>query len=254
MKVQSQMHVLDKSRRRSGRVALCVLSVLAQPVISQNPTPCFDTIGSLNSVMQTELTRIRNGATPQNAYMYNLCNNTFFDATTSILEPVLNNVMFVCGENGNRLGRCVILGGSVQVQIDDSTVDTYPIQELSFMGITFSSFESNALRTGTSIGAYASSSTTATFMDCTWEEFKSDFVIRQNATGGAVIGSMTVEIKKSSITAGSSGVVVDNNAGLLRINEIVVSDVSAAAFLATANNGASFLSGMTMTCKFYLCS
>jgi hypothetical protein len=215
-------------------------------VLSQNS--CYETIGSLNNVMQTELVRIQNGATPQPSYMYNLCNNTFFDATTSILEPVLNNVMFICGADGSRLDRCVIVGGSVQVQINDTTVDNYPLQELYFMGITFSSFESNALRSGTSIGGFASSATTATFVDCAWEEFTSDFVVRQNATGAA-IGSMTIEIRGSTITSGTSGVIFDNNGGLLRINSIDVTDVSAAAFVATANNGASFLSGMKMSRK-----
>jgi hypothetical protein len=199
--------------------------------------------------METELIRIQNGATPQDSYLYNLCNNTFFDATNTVLKPVLNNVMFICGDDGSRLGRCVILGGSLQVEIVDSTVDAYPLQEMSFMGITFSSFESNALRTGTSIGAFASSVTTATFTDCAWEEFTSDFVIRQNATGAA-IGSMTIEMKRSIISTGSSGVILDNNSGLLRINEIEIKDVSAAAFLATANNGASFVSGMSISCKY----
>jgi hypothetical protein len=119
--------------------------------------------------MQTEFVRIQNGATPADAYMYNLCANTFFDATSTILAPVLSNSMFICGNDGSRLGRCVIVGGSEQVRIVDSTIDGYPLQELSFMGITFSSFESNALKTGTSIAAFASSSTTATFTDCAWE-------------------------------------------------------------------------------------
>ena len=225
---------------------LCSL-LLVRRTLSQDA--CYETLGSLNSVMQTELVRIQNGATPQDAYMYNLCNNTFFDATTTILEPVLNNAMFICGDDGSRLGRCVILGGSLQVEIVDSLVDTYPLQEISFMGITFSSFESNTLRTGTSIGAFASSVTTATFTDCAWEEFTSDFVIRQNATGAA-IGSMTVEVERSIISAGSSGVIFDNNGGLLRINEIELTDISAAAFLATANNGASFVSGMSISRKY----
>jgi hypothetical protein len=145
----------------------CILIIVSPPVRSQ--TPCFDTIGALNTAMQTELARIQNGATPQAAYMYNLCTNTFFDATTAILVPVLNNAMFICGNDGDRLGRCVFLGGSEQVRIEDSTVDSYPLQELSFFGITFSSFETNTVRTGLSIAAFASTTTTATFTDCSWE-------------------------------------------------------------------------------------
>jgi hypothetical protein len=245
MRFRRRESLVERPIRQSERAIFFLCSVLlVQSTLSQDA--CYETIGSLNSVMQTELLRIQNGAIPQDAYMYNLCNNTFFDATITPLEPVLNNVMFICGDDGNRLGRCVFAGGSLQVEIVDSTVDTYPLQEINFMGITFSSFESNAFRTGTSIGAYASSVTTATFIDCAWDEFNSDFVIRQNATGAA-IGSMTIEIVRSIITAGSSGVIFDNNGGLLRINEIGLTDVSAAAFLATANKGASFLSGMTIS-------
>jgi hypothetical protein len=238
---------LRPTRKTTQALFLLCSLLLVNRTLSQDA--CYETIGSLNSVMQTELVRIQNGATPQDSYMYNLCNNTFFDATTAVLEPVLNNVMFICGEDGSRLGRCVILGGSLQVEIVDSLVDAYPLQEISFMGITFSSFESNTLRTGTSIGAFASSVTTATFIDCSWEEFTSDFVIRQNATG-ATIGSMTIEVKSSIVSAGSSGVIFDNNGGLLRINDIELTDVSAAAFLATANNGASFVSGMSISRKY----
>ena len=248
MRFRRRASLLERPIRQSttGLLLVCFL-LLVDRTLSQNA--CYETIGSLNSVMQTELLRIQNGATPQDAYIYNLCSNTFFNSTTTILAPLLNNAMFVCGDDGSRLGRCVILGGSLQIEIVDSSVDTYPLQEVSFMGITFSSFESNALRTGTSIGAFASSVTTARFVDCAWEEFTSDFVIRQNATGLA-IGSMTIEIEKSMITAGTSGVVFDNNGGLLRINDIEITDISAAAVVATANNGASFLSGMSISRKY----
>jgi hypothetical protein len=143
------------------------LNILVYPVLAQ--TPCFETLGALNNVMQTELSRIQTGATPQDVYTYNLCANTNFDANTTVLEPVLSNAMFICGDDGSRLNSCVILGGSEQVRIVDSLVTGYPLQELSFMGITFSAFQSNKKRTGTSIAAFASSATTATFTDCAWQ-------------------------------------------------------------------------------------
>jgi len=149
--------------------ALLALGVLARPIAAQT-APCFNTLGAINSVMQTELVRIQNGAPPQQSYVYSLCPNTFLDASAEPLEPVLNNVMFVCGESGDRSGRCVILGGSQQVLIQDSLVDGYPLQELSFLGITFSAFETNGGdMTGSSIAAFASSTTTATFIDCVWQ-------------------------------------------------------------------------------------
>lgn len=136
---------------------------------SAQTAPCFNTLGAINSEMQTELIRIQNGATPQASYLYNLCANTFFDATSERLEPVLNNAMFVCGDNGNRDNRCVIVGGNQQVKITDSLVSGFPLREVTFMGITFSAFETNGEMTGASIAAFASTATTATFTECTWQ-------------------------------------------------------------------------------------
>jgi hypothetical protein len=175
-------------RRRHVLVLLLLLFVLSVPLHAQAPTTtttteiaaagddCFATLEAINSDMELELIRIRNGAPPQNAapYVYQLCADTVFDATSTPLRPLLNNAMFVCGANGNRSNRCVILGGTVQVAILDSLVDGYPLQELSFMGLTFSGFvsSSNAPATtgiGTSIAAMASSVTMATFTDCSWQ-------------------------------------------------------------------------------------
>ena len=55
------------------------------------------------------------------------------------------------------------------MRIVDSEVSDYPLQELSFTGITFSAFEGSSRMTGTSIAALASSATTATFTDCAWK-------------------------------------------------------------------------------------
>jgi hypothetical protein len=131
-------------------------------------TECFATIGALNNVMQTELIRIQNGAAPKDTYTFNLCNNTFLDAKSAILEPVLSNAFFVCGDDGQRQNNCVITGGTEQVRISESTVIGYPLQQLTFMGITFTSFQSNNGMTGTSITAAASSAATALFTDCSW--------------------------------------------------------------------------------------
>jgi hypothetical protein len=119
--------------------------------------------------MQTELVRIQNGATPQDSYTYNLCPNKIFDAASVFLEPVLNNANFVCGNDGRRTNSCVIVGGTMQVRIVDSAVTGYPLQEISFTGITFSGFETSNSMSGTSIAAFASSAATATFTDCEWK-------------------------------------------------------------------------------------
>ena len=163
-------------RRKSSKVirtsaaTLVVLgiSLATYDVIAQTG-PCFTTLGAINSEMQTELARIQNGASPQESYVYNMCANTFFDATSEPLQPVLNNAMFVCGDNGSRSNRCVVVGGSQQVMIMDSFVSGYPMQEVHFLGITFSGFETNNQMEGTSIAAFASSATMATFSECTWQ-------------------------------------------------------------------------------------
>jgi hypothetical protein len=135
--------------------------------------------------MELELIRIRNGAVPQTTYVYTLCPNTVLDATTTPLRPLLNNAMFVCGADGQRSNRCVILGGTVQVAILDSLVDGYPLQELSFLGLTFSGFVSDdasaANGIGTSIAAMASSVTMATFTDCSWQVRCNTHVTRRAA-------------------------------------------------------------------------
>jgi hypothetical protein len=169
-------------QRRCRRLAavLLLLAMAVVPLHAQAPTTtaeapaaavaCFATLGAVNSDMELELIRIRNGAPPQTAYMYPLCPNTVFDASLAPLRPLLNNAMIVCGVDGQRSNRCVILGGSVQVAILDSLVDGYPLQELSFMGLTFSGFTSaSAGGIGTSIAAMASSVTMATFTDCAWQ-------------------------------------------------------------------------------------
>jgi hypothetical protein len=130
---------------------------------------CFTTLGEINMAMQTELDRIREGGTPEDSYTFRLCANQFFDASLVFLEPVLNNAMFVCGETGSRSDSCVILGGSQQVLIRDSTVPGYPLLSVSFMGITFAGFEPSTGMTGTSIAALASVQTVATFIDVAWQ-------------------------------------------------------------------------------------
>ena len=52
---------------------------------------------------------------------------------------------------------------------------------------------------------------------------------------------MTVQVERSTVTSGSTGSAFDNDGGLLRISELDVINVTAAALIATANNGASFL-------------
>jgi hypothetical protein len=143
-----------------------VRTVLSQGIVGI----CFSTIAEINTEMQTELERISGGGTPEDSYTYILCSDTFFDATNTTLVPLLDNANFMCGDDGNRLNGCVILGGTEQVRFQDSNITGYPINQVNFVGITFAGFEqSTADKVGASIVASASSTTVAKFTDTAWQ-------------------------------------------------------------------------------------
>jgi hypothetical protein len=160
------------------------------PPANQDDNECFQTIASLQSVMATELSRIANGAVPAAAYTFILCPNTFLDASAMPLTPLLDKSTFMCGNDGHVRNRCIIVGGGgggggsngtatapgttivtdAQVRIVDSTTPGHVLQQVDFVGVTFSGFESNVhTKMGKSIAAAASSSTTATFKGCAWQ-------------------------------------------------------------------------------------
>lgn len=133
----------------------------------------YDSISAINDDMQQELQRIMlDGENPLPSYSYILCPDTTFDGATTLL-PVLNEITFLCGEGG--LARtCVIAGGTQQVLISESIDPTYPLENITFVGFSFSNFN------GTSISAYATNVTMATFEDCAWtvsKEQKTQFCI-----------------------------------------------------------------------------
>jgi hypothetical protein len=115
--------------------------------------------------MESELQNIQAGSAPAEEYTFRLCPDTVFDTTTTPLRPLLNNAMFVCGESGKRADGCTFIGGSEQIRFQDSSIEGYVLQSMSFMGLSFADFEGNSDLTGASIGAYASSQLTATFSD-----------------------------------------------------------------------------------------
>jgi hypothetical protein len=190
------------------RVALAATMLLrlfmVVPFTHAQPPPayaddneCFQTIASLQSVMATELSRIANGALPAAAYTFILCPNTFLDASAMPLTPLLDKSTFMCGNDGHVRNRCIIVGGGggsgsngtatapgttivtdAQVRIVDSTTPGHVLQQVDFVGVTFSGFESNAqTKMGKSIAAAASSSTTATFKGCAWQVCVCVFVL-----------------------------------------------------------------------------
>jgi hypothetical protein len=153
--------------------AFVALLALSYRVNAQNTALCprdetvvgYSSLEDINDDMQTELRRIRQGGVPSDSYTFRLCPSKVFDASTTTLLPVLSNSLFVCGSGGNRNDNCIILGGSEQVRIVDSTLASFPLKRLTFMGITFADFKGNDAATGTCISALANSQTTASFLD-----------------------------------------------------------------------------------------
>ena len=155
-------------------IALSVPFVKAQQV---GPQPCradpsvvgYSSIAQLNRDMLVEQQRIADGGTPQDSYLFTLCPFTDFDVTSGPLLPLLDNSMFLCGASGDVGDECTLTGGTAQVRIQDSTVPGFPLATVSFTGLTFSGFTTNAAGTGASIQAVASTTTTATFTDVRWQ-------------------------------------------------------------------------------------
>jgi hypothetical protein len=80
----------------------------------------------------------------------------------------------------------------------------------------------------------------------TKQDFTSDFVILQRIPDGSFFGPMTVVLQDCTVSSGSAGVIFDNDGGLLRLRNVQVDQVVAAAVLASANNAASFLETSTI--------
>lgn len=114
----------------------------------------YESIAGINEDMMRELALLAGGKQPESSYRLILCPNTVFDASNATLTPLLNNVMFLCGENGSRENGCEFRGGTAQVAIEDSIIDAHKVNTVSIMGLTFTGF------TGTSIGGGGSSNVT----------------------------------------------------------------------------------------------
>lgn len=123
----------------------------------------YDALVDVQSDMQMELDDIKEGRLPQSTYIFTLCPNMVYDISTFILTPVLSGAIFVCGDKGDPKDRCVVFGGEEQIRIIDSSLPDYPLESVSFIGITFTGF------TGVSVAAKSSRKTTVTFSDCQWK-------------------------------------------------------------------------------------
>lgn len=117
----------------------------------------YTNVPALNMDMADEFDRIAGGAEASPPYDFVLCPMTIFDTSSEPIRPVLSDLTIRCGGDG-----CQLDGGTSQVVFEDSTLDNYPIENITMTGISFTNFD------GTSIAAYASDSTRATFESCAW--------------------------------------------------------------------------------------
>jgi hypothetical protein len=136
-------------------------------VVAQGPCPGntaingYTSIAAINSAMAADLSAIKGGAAPKPPYLFTICPNTALTATEP-LTPMLSGAEFVCGSDGSASNKCTIQGGANQVSIQDSTVSGYPLQNVTFEGITFQGSTQSAVLAG------AGSGTTANFVNCNW--------------------------------------------------------------------------------------
>jgi hypothetical protein len=153
---------------------LVLFSCFFDGVKSQRTVPCptgeqgYVNITAMNEDMTDELARITAGGTAVSSYDFVLCPDTTFDGTATLL-PILGQTRFLCGAGGIAK-TCIIAGGTQQVLIAESTVSTLPVTNVTFVNITFSGFN------GTSISAFASKVTSASFLGCTWTVSAREYV------------------------------------------------------------------------------
>jgi hypothetical protein len=133
----------------------------------------YETITAINTDMETELNLISTGMKqpPESSYTMILCPFTTFDAAPTALKPILNNVTISCGTTGTVDQNCIFNGGMQHVQVQESTVATYPITTVTIAGITFQQFS------GTAISGQAAAPATVVLRNCIWQDFSTNQVI-----------------------------------------------------------------------------
>jgi hypothetical protein len=127
-------------------------------------------IADMNDDMVVELDQIRNGRAPQPPYVFLLCPETQFDATTQPLQPILNGAVFMCGMEGDPALNCRFMGGADQVVVDDpeNVPQRYMLESISFMGLTFTGFNNSA------ISGTATAPTTISLYQCNFDVSATD--------------------------------------------------------------------------------
>ena len=211
----------------------------------------YVTIEAMNLDMQVELDQIRSGRPPQEPYVFPLCPDIVFDLSIEPLRPLLSGSIFTCGLTGNISLGCEFRGGTDQIIIGDSSIDTnseaYVVQSVNFIGITHTGFTNSVLS-----GGSASSLTTIDITRASFQNFNAPSVVRQvNDEGVPPFKVVISESILSNATGTVDGTAFMNIGGELSIQEVTLDSSNLVSFVttgsSTVNIGSTFLRGVTVT-------
>ena len=127
-----------------GRVSSQAFTPTVSACLNSDGDTGYATIPDMNADIQREYALILGGKTPEPSYQFVLCPNTDLDGGNETLVPLLDNSMFLCGNDGTSSG-CGISGGEVQVNIGRPVDGTHSVTAVSFVGVDFKGFSSAAI-------------------------------------------------------------------------------------------------------------
>jgi len=228
-----------KSMKRSLLVAAASCLLLPQRTTGQNPevntrtVDCpdsdpplmgYDRLQDVTNDQFEEYQRIENGDEPRPPYVFRLCPNTEFMTDFDPFPVLLSGSMFTCGPNVASSDNCVFKGGFEVIKFEDSTIDGYTLEMASFVGITFDGFN------GVGVVGYASAPTIGSFVDCVWQDFGANNVVKLGVENGVPTGDiMRVEISGGSVIRNGTGVThFVNDAGTLVLDDVLIENITAA--------------------------
>jgi hypothetical protein len=120
-------------------------TTLSETVTCRDNSLGYDSIDSLNADIDAEVARIIDGGTPEEAYLYRLCPGSTIMMEGKSLMPKLDGSVFQCGDGGLLADDCRLQGGSDQVIINNSAIPGYSLNDVRFVGVTFTGFTNSAV-------------------------------------------------------------------------------------------------------------
>lgn len=157
----------------------------------------YTTLEAINADMADEAMRIGAGNDPNSEYTMIICppaGIALDPRRGNELRPVLNNLRIVCLENAE----CLLDGSQIQVLIENSQVDNYPLTKILVQDFIFQGF------VGTAIAFRANTPTEFTCENCIFQGFTNTRQI--------------LEITSPTPTGDPAGTVRINN-GIVRVRD-----------------------------------